>query len=146
MKGLIEINKFRKANAILEYGVVLVIILGAMAGINAYFKRHIQSRVKRESDRYLGHGQGLEWEASIGYTDSESSLDRTEQTGADFDIVAQSETKSITVTAPLPPRVMDHKGSMLHVQDVVTKPPVPDYPDLEYKDWKDLEGDWHVPF
>ena len=62
----------RKANAILEYGVLLVIIAGAMSGINFYLKRHIQARVKSESDWLLGHGQGLEWEASIGITRSSS--------------------------------------------------------------------------
>jgi len=115
--------KLRKSNAILEYGVVLVIVLGAMAGINIYLKRHIQARVKGESDKYLSHGQGLEWEADIGYTDSESNVDRIEQTAADFEIVSHSSSKSITYSAAQPPHVMEHKGSTQHIQDAPRQPP-----------------------
>ena len=142
-----EINSFRKANAILEYGLVIIIVLGAMAGINAFLRRNIQGRVKDESDLYLGHGQGLEWGMSITRSDSSSSVDRVEQLGADFNIEAKTKSSSVTYSPPMPPRLMEHKGSISHVQEAVTKPPTPDYPELEYKDWTDIgaEGPWYVP-
>ncbi len=135
------LRKTIKANVILEYGVLLVIVLGAMAGINAYLKRHIQARVKHESDTYLGHGQGLEWEMYITHTDSDTSVDRKEDIGADFRIVSKSGSDSITITPPMPPYIMEHKGSALHIQDAPSKPSAPDYPDLVYDKW-DLEGTW----
>jgi len=131
----------RKANAILEYGVLIVIVVGAMAGINLYLKRHIQARLKRESDALLGHGQGLEWQASISYSTSSSDSREAESQGANFDINTQSQSGSVTYTPPTPPYIMEHKGSALHVQDAATKPPEPDYPDLEYDKWS-LRNAW----
>lgn len=131
------ISNFRKANAILEYGVLLIIVLGAMAGINAFLKRDIQARLKYESDRYLGHGQGLEWEMSITHSSSSSSVTRDEDVGADFRISSDSSSSSVTYSPPTPPYIMEHKGSSLHIQDAATSPTTPDYPDLEYKSWDD---------
>ncbi|MCF7907285.1 MAG: hypothetical protein K9L86_00190 [Candidatus Omnitrophica bacterium] len=136
---LIKANNFRKTNAILEYGVVLVIVLGAMAGINAFLKRNIQRRVHDESDAWLGHGQGLEWEMSITHSDSSSNVNRDENMGANFDINAQTSSSSVTYSPPMPPYIMEHKGSALHIQDAPSAAPLPDYPDLEYKDWEDRE-------
>lgn len=116
-------KKFRKSNAILEYGVVLIIVLGAMAGINAFLKRHVQARLKSESDALLSHGQGLEWEASISRTTSSSIVDRDETLGANFDITAHSESSSFTYSPPMPPYIMEHKGSAMHVQDAAMQPP-----------------------
>ncbi len=129
--------KLKKSNAILEYGVILAVVVGAMAGISFYLKRHIQARVKNESDRLLGHGQGLEWEAKLSFNTAGTDTRRIEEKPANFEITHDSSSTVISYVPAQPPYVMEHKGSSQHVQDAPMQPPNLDYPDQETHDYED---------
>lgn len=148
----------KKANALVEYGILLMIVVGAVAGINSYLKRHIQARIIDEADREglvqglsvrggSGPGQGLEWASSMTIGGSHSSTNRLESPGPDVIFSSQSTTTSFTGQTPVPSikgwSAMEHKGSAISVQDSPSAPTVPDYPDLEYKDWNDQGWPFH---
>ena len=154
---MFAVSTMRKANAILEYGILLFIVIGAVAGIHYFLKRHIQARVRREArseglvqglSADPGPGQGLEWGSSITIIPrSKTTFDRHEEVGGDVTTRVVTESSQITLQAPVPSirgwSAMEHKGSALHVQDAPTAAPTPDYPDLEYKDWEDQKWPKH---
>jgi len=155
MSSIAISNKRRKANAILEYSVLMFIIVGFLVSIHYMVKRNVQARLKAESDHYLRHGQGLEWGSDITFSRSETDYERKEEAGGDVVIQSEVESNYLKLAAPPPSvpgkvpliggsSVMDHKQSVMHVQDVAGAPPLPQYPDLEYKDWQDQGGEWHV--
>jgi hypothetical protein len=144
----------RKANVILEYGILLMIVVGAVAGVNTYLKRHIQARIVHEAEGDFpplvqglsvrggyGPGQGLEWASSMTIGGSSSTFTRNELPGENLRYTSGSSSSSTTLQAPVPSiqgwSVMEHKGSALHAQDAPSAATVPDYPDLEYKEWED---------
>mgnify|MGYP001359123681 CR=1 FL=1 len=131
--------RLRKANAIIEYGVVIIIVTLFLIGINTYLRRHIEGRVRDESDRTLGHAIGLEWPQQT-YTvgGSRASFDRVDEAGG---IASRSSSRndwSLTYTQPVGKKIMKHKRASRHVQDAARTPPSIDYPDLEYKGWQDI--------
>ena len=126
---------FRKANVILEYGIVLFIVVGFMAGVNTYIQRALNSSLKGQTDRIMGKGvPGY----SLSFTTSTagSTLDKVEG-GGSYGVSDKYNGFSVTFTPPAPPYINEHKGSSLHAQDAASKPPEPDYPDLEYDGWDD---------
>lgn len=147
----------KKANAVLEYGILIMIVVSAIAGIHYFLSRHIQTRVVAEARRTglvqglsadPGPGQGLEWASSLSYTRATSSTDRVETVGGGVVSTSRSDSSYITATAP-PPSIrgwslMEHKGEAIHVQDAPSAAPSLDYPDLEYKEWTDKKGQWDV--
>ena len=133
----------RKANAILEYGIVLTIAALFLAGINVFLRRHIEARVKSESDKTIGHGLGLEWpEQTYTIGGARRVSDRS-----DYSAQAASEARverkssasdwSISYSQPVPEKIMKHKRASRHVQDAARTPPAVSYPRLEYKKWDD---------
>jgi hypothetical protein len=119
----------KKANAIIEYGIVLMVVVAAMAGIQSFLRRNIHARIKYESDSELQHGQGLEWDASITSESSINTFDRYETPGGTIIISSDDDTSSVTYSPPMPPYIMEHKGSSIHIQDAAQMPPKPDNPD-----------------
>lgn len=118
----------RKSNALIEYGVLLVIVTAALFSMQYILSRHIKARIKQESDLKLGHGQGLEWSLSIGGGRSSMEYNKQESIGGNLESQAVSSSFSVTYMPPTPPYVLEHKGSALHVQDAATMPPVDSYP------------------
>jgi hypothetical protein len=127
----------RKASAILEYGVVITIAALFLAGINVFLRRHIEARVKAESDTTIGHGLGLEWpEQTYTIGGSRRVSDRNDaltQVRRD----SSSSEWSITYSQPIGSKIMKHKRASRHVQDPAVSPPAVNYPRLEYKEWDD---------
>jgi len=115
-------KKLRKVNAILEYTVVIMIVVAAMGGINLYLKRNIMARIKAESDRIIQKNQTVPWEASFTWAGSTQDTTYVENKGIKTTQVVTTSYTS-TYQPPTPPYVTDHQGSVLHVQDAVSKPP-----------------------
>ncbi|MBD3246929.1 MAG: hypothetical protein GF333_08005 [Candidatus Omnitrophica bacterium] len=115
-------KKRKKANSVTEYAIVIFLAAVAFAGVFFFLKRHVQARVKAESDRYIGHGHGLEWETNrLTITNVDSRYHRHEQRGGDMVVSSDTDTDFTTLTAPVPSfrgfGPMMHKQSTLHVQD-----------------------------
>lgn len=131
----------KAAYTMIEYGILIAVVVAFLIGVNNYIQRHIQARVKAESDRLLGHGQGLEWGSSVSISSSNTSIRRKEQPGGRAKVTSSAKTTQVTGQAPVPSirgwSAMEHKGSAIHVQDAASGPTKPDYPDLEYKSWDD---------
>lgn len=139
---------FKKANVFAEYAILIFIIVAVISGVSYFLKRSIQARVQQETLEHiegggLYSGHGLEWGSSITFSRSESELEKNEEFGGNMAVTAQSEMGQATLQAPVPSiqgwSVMEHKGSTLSVQDAPSAATVPDYPSLEYKDWKDTK-------
>lgn len=139
----------RRANAILEYGIVLFIVISVGVGIQRYLRKHIHARVLAEAratglvqglSANPGPGQGLEWGSSATLSRSESSFKRQETPGGALEVRATSESSFVSGQAPPPSiknwSVMEHKGEAIHIQDAPTSPPAPRYPRLLYIKYK----------
>jgi hypothetical protein len=132
---------FQKANAIIEYSIVIGLVVSVMAGMNYFLKRSVQARIKYEMDTisHYGKGSGLEWEENtLTWRDSDSHFDRTETVGANSVANAQSHESYTTLSLPMPPYVMEHKNASRDVQDTAVTPPKLDMPD--HKNQSDNEG------
>ncbi len=130
----------RKANALLEYGIIIIIVLGALSAMHYYIKRGIQAKVKHESDVHLWHAIGLEWpEQTFTYGTSDSSFDRYETPGRSGGSRTESEHGrwSVTYSFPVPRRLMKHKQAARSVQDAAVAAPDINYPSLYYAAWND---------
>ncbi|MDD5429893.1 MAG: hypothetical protein PHE97_04145 [Candidatus Omnitrophica bacterium] len=144
---------YRKSNAILEYGIIIFVVVGALTGMHMYLQRHIQARIKDEARRtgfvlyQPGPGIGLEWGSSLTIYSSSSTSERTEEIGGKTNIDIDTSSSQTTLQAPVPSikgfSVMEHKGSAISVQDAPSAAPLPDYPDLEYKEWDDQGWEMH---
>lgn len=77
---------WRKADSIFEYGILIMIVVAAMAAMHHVIKRTINARVKQLTDENIGpQGEGDEnsWlekdvDSHEGYTESEFYLDKGE--------------------------------------------------------------------
>lgn len=128
-----------KSNAILEYGVVLAIAALFLIGINTFVRRHIEARVKHESDTEIGHALGLEWpEQTYTIGGTHSSYDRDDYYGGRVSRQTSQSDWSVTYSQPIPSQISKHTQAAMHVQDAAKTPPSIDYPDLQYNDWNDL--------
>ncbi len=128
----------RKANAILEYGIVIIIGLLFLTGIQLFLRRHIEGRVKDESDRTIGHAIGLEWpEQTYTVGGSSGSADRFDAVGGTVQRSSSQSDWSLTYSQPVPKQIMKHKEAAMHVQDSAKSPPTPSYPELQREEWSD---------
>ncbi|MDD5070469.1 MAG: hypothetical protein PHV17_07040 [Candidatus Omnitrophica bacterium] len=122
----------KRASAIAEYAILVFIVISFLSGVYYLLKRHVQARVKHESDVYLQKGFGLEWASRVTFSGASSDFDRYEQVGGDIVVDAESKSSSVTLTAPPPSlqgwSIMEHKSSSIHVQDPAMPPPQVDYP------------------
>jgi len=114
----------KRANAILEYGILLFIVVGFLSGIHYYLKRHIQARVKHEVDTQLRRPIPFLWQSSVTFSKVETTYDKGEEIGAD--IVVDSNTKIRRTTLSAPPPVMIAAG--LHSQDAARPAPTQNNP------------------
>lgn len=128
--------KIKKANVILEYGILIFIVTSFLAGIYYFLNRHIQARVKAEADRENPHSltSSFIWEGTVTRSTQSTTHDRDEYVGGDTVVSSSVETTYVSASAPIPPNV---PFASLHVQDAASAAPAPDYPDLEYKGWDD---------
>ncbi|MBN3040558.1 MAG: hypothetical protein JW867_05480 [Candidatus Omnitrophica bacterium] len=128
----------KKANAIIEYAVVLLIVVTFLMGINTFLRRHIEARVKDESDRTLGHAIGLEWPEQLYIVGGSSGeFDRYDEAGGAVSRSSRNQDWSLTYSQPIGQRIMKHKRASMHTQDAAKSPPTPNYPQLEHEDWYD---------
>lgn len=103
--------KFKKAGAILEYGIVLFIVGAVVVAMQHELRRTYQGRIKSLSDKYIeeeSKGVGTELTGAIKITDENGNFN----------------TSSIGEGAPAP-----------DIIDYADKPPEIEYPDLEYRKW-----------
>jgi len=124
-------NKMRKANAIIEYSVLIFIIIAAIAGLQYTVKRHFQGFVKSETDEHLRQPVPLLWQSSVTFSKQNFSQDRDEFVGGDTVVVSDAQTSFTTLSAP-PPSVqgISAPGSAgLHVQDAALPPPQQNNPE-----------------
>lgn len=127
-------NVLKKGNVILEYSMIIVIVITAVYGVYYFLKRSIQAKIKIDSDEYIGHGQGLEWETnSLAFSNAETDYRRTETEGGGIAIRSEFDSSHTTLTAPVPSfqgyGPMMHKQAGLHVQDAVSAAPTPQNPE-----------------
>ena len=115
----------KKANAILEYGILLFIIVGFLAGIYYYLKRNIQVRVKHEIDTQLRRPIPFLWQSSVTFSKVDTTWDKDEEVGGDITIDSNTKIRSTTLSAP-PPPVMNVAG--LHSQDAARPAPMQSNP------------------
>jgi hypothetical protein len=121
----------RKANAIIEYSVLIFIIIAAIAGLQYTVKRHFQSFVKEQTDSQLRQPVPLLWQSSVTFSNQKFSQDRDEYVGGDTVIVSDAQTSFTTLSAP-PPSVQGVSApgaAGLHVQDAALPPPQQNNPD-----------------
>jgi hypothetical protein len=132
------IRRMRRAQAIAEYSILIIIVVTAVWGVYVFTKRGIQAKIKRESDTIVGHALGLEWPQQT-QTISGSTVHgvRTEEFGGNQQATTDNSNWSITYSAPVGAKVMKHKRASISVQDAATMPPQITYPKLEYKSWDD---------
>ena len=122
---MIKMKKmYRKANVILEYGIIISIIIGAMVGINHVVRRGVAGKIRAASDRFIIS----EGEAKRAGRDVEGpvEIEKTTKVGhRGMDITTEGWTEnSIGQGAPLK-----------DVVDYAKKPPEIIYPDAWYTTW-----------
>lgn len=135
----------KKANAIIEYSIVIIIVVAAIAGINYLLKRSIQAKIKDEIDTLSPHGRGfgLEWEENtLNWRKAHTEFDRVEDIGANTVTQFKTRESFFTLSLPMPPYVMEHHNASRDVQDVAVTPPQLDNPDHN-NDSDDQETEQH---
>ncbi len=128
----------RKANAILEYAFIIMIVMGVLTSLNYIIKRTVQARVKDHTDKEISldgvaGGHGLEWPGtSLTWSGAESRSDRNESLGGSLLIDADSNSHNFSIFIPVPSiqgiSPMKHKNATRDIQDVAVKPSPPNYP------------------
>lgn len=125
-------NKIRKANALIEYSVLIFIIIAAIAGLNFALRRHFQAFVKTEADEHIREPSPFLWQSSLKFSKQQASQDRNEFVGGDTIINANLEAPYTVLSAPPPPYMPGVAG--LHAQDAALPPPSQQEPGQERSD------------
>ncbi|UCC95656.1 MAG: hypothetical protein JSW40_02625 [Candidatus Omnitrophota bacterium] len=110
-----------KASAIIEYSILLFIVVGFLAGIHYFLKRHVQARIRAETNRYVRRPMAFLWQSSVTTTTQDTEHDRRERVGGD--VVVQATTRINQDTVAVSPPPMGVPVASLHVQDAATSPP-----------------------
>jgi Flp pilus assembly pilin Flp len=55
-----ESTSFNKANLVIEYAVLIVVIIAALLGISVYLKRAVSGRWRESADTF-GHGRQYQY-------------------------------------------------------------------------------------
>jgi len=65
----------KKANALIEYALIILIVIAAFFTMNIYMKRGIQGRVKDMADHFIGGGTAMQANTPVvrATTESEST-------------------------------------------------------------------------
>lgn len=119
-----------KANAIMEYSILLLTVVAFLGGIYYHLKRNIQARVRAETKHELERPIPFLWQASVTATRSSSDFDRTEQVGGDVEVRAEQENTYVALYAPPPPGM---NAAGIHSQDAAWPPPMQDNPEHQMK-------------
>jgi len=134
----------KKASSVVQYGILLAVVVLALAGISYRVRKTIQGRVKAFSDTVIGEDR----------TATESGKTVTKETKILSDSRTRSETNdggSVTIDNHTI-RDLDFErtnsassgGGSLAERDLLIdyarKPPQLDYPNVEYREW-DLKWD-----
>jgi hypothetical protein len=133
---VIVINK--KANAILEYGIVIAIIIGVMLAMQPFIRRGTQAKVKDLSDAFIGYypdmagnnADGSKWKShaqidTLGSDKFENEGGNTLTITTDEDVWYNEDIRAESSEA----------GSVRDVVDYAIKPPTIIYPDTQYIEW-----------
>ena len=136
----------KRAQAIAEYSILIIIVVTTVWGVYVFTKRGIQAKIKKESDTIIGHALGLEWpQQTQSISGSNVHGVRTEEFGGNQEGTMDASNWSITYQAPIGGKIMKHKRASISVQDAATMPPQISYTKLEYKSWEDKGHQWDVP-
>lgn len=117
----------KKANALVEYSVLIFIVVAAIMGLNAALKRHFQAFIKSEADEHIRQPMPFIWQETVKFSSQSSVLDRQEEVGGDTVIVSDLSAPYTALTAPPPP--VSIGAASLHVQDAASAPPSQDNPE-----------------
>lgn len=121
----------KRANAIIEYTVLIAIVIAALTGMNSYLKRVVQAHIKRETDQHLRMPSSFLWQSSVTFSRQETEHDRREYARGDTVVNVTSRSPRVTLQAPSPPGV---PVAGLHAQDAASAPPGQDNPDNQTSD------------
>ena len=132
----------KKANAILEYGVILFVAVSAIIAMQPFLKRTIQARVKDLTDDYIASGEkgtmiepappgalvnvsvsgGANGEGSSSLT---SSHTLSEWHGGEMNVDSSRDREWNSKT----------DQGVADIIDYAKKPPEMKHPDIEYIEW-----------
>ncbi|MBP7087752.1 MAG: hypothetical protein KBB01_00490 [Candidatus Omnitrophica bacterium] len=132
---MISIN--RKANAILEYGVVIAIIIGVMLAMQPFIRRGTQAKVKDLSDAFIGYYPNMAGNNADGSRVKEHkqidtlASDKFENEGGNTLTITTDDDAWYNYDIP----VGSEAGSVRDVVDYAVKPPAILYPDTQYIEW-----------
>lgn len=104
----------KKSNAILEYGILLIIVIAAVMGINKLLERHIKAYVKDTTDSKLKKPIAFLWQGGVNISTQDVSTDRWETYNGEIEEASAVDVSYTNITAPVPPYI-DVAG--LHAQD-----------------------------
>ncbi|MFA5008571.1 MAG: hypothetical protein WC546_05060 [Candidatus Omnitrophota bacterium] len=93
----------KKANAMMEYSVLIFIVIAAIAGLNFALKRHFQAFIKSEADEHIRQPSPFLWQSSVKFSTQTASQDRYEFVGGDTVVNSNLETPYTVLSAPPPP-------------------------------------------
>lgn len=100
LKGNLHISDCRRAQAMLEYGVLICIIVAALIAMQVYFKRAVQGKVRGAADEISGgtaYAPGLTGvNTLISKQIDERSNSITEGNSYDFNFLNRAVTTSIS--------------------------------------------------
>ena len=127
-------NGMKKANAILEYGLILFVAVSALIAMRPFIKRTIQARVKDLTDDYIGSGEkgsSVDPPPRSGKTSKAShrnfSADYifTEDYGGQMNVSSNSQSNWDS----------EETQGVSDIIDYAKKPPEILYPNAEYIEW-----------
>ena len=109
-----SLKNFKKANAILEYTILLSIVVFAFSGITQYGERVIKGYVKKVNDSELKKPIPFLWQGALIVSKEEYNSNRIETYNGNIVDISTSSGSSLSLQAPTPPYI-DVAG--LHTQD-----------------------------
>ncbi|MFH1771302.1 MAG: hypothetical protein ABH872_00625 [Candidatus Omnitrophota bacterium] len=114
------INK--KGNAIVEYSVLLFIVIGFLSSMHYFLNRHIQARVRHETNQKVRRPMPFIWQSSVEFSSQKANHDRKEYAYGDTIVESDFQTSYTVLSAPPPPKVPLPIAS-LHIQDAAMPAP-----------------------
>lgn len=107
--------KLSKANAMVEYSVLIFIIIAVIAGMQFTLRRHFQGFIKSEADEHIYQPSSFLWQSSVKFSSQTAVQDRLEEVGGDTVVTSDLNAPYTVLSAPPPPYMPGVAG--LHSQD-----------------------------
>jgi hypothetical protein len=104
----------KKSNAILEYGILIIIVVAALAGMYYFLQLHIKGYVKKTTDTTLRRPIPFLWQGGVNINIQNVTNDRRETFNGEIEDKATMDASFTSIQAPVPPYI-DVAG--LHAQD-----------------------------